>query len=165
MWNRVAGRYGARTVARLRIALLASALALAAFAACRMGRTTIPEGADRPFDAMDRGQKAAFMAERVLPVMRETFQAFDPQRFASVDCATCHGPNAEARVYAMPNPDLPTLDPRGLYRKHRKDPAQHAIADFMWRTVQPTLARTLGVTYGPNGRIDCASCHPHDPPP
>ncbi len=149
-----------------RSTLLTAALAAAAAtAACRMGRTTVPEGADRPWDELDRGARAALMAERVLPAMRARFQAFDAQRFADFDCTTCHGSNAEARGYAMPNPDLPVLDPRGLYRKHRKDPAQHAIAEFMWKEVEPAMAKLLGVTYGPKGRLNCATCHPHDPAP
>lgn len=142
--------------------LLAGSLLVSA---CRMGRMTVPEGAEKPWDDMDRGERAAFMAQIVLPRMREVFQAFDPERFADFDCTTCHGKDAKARGFAMPSPDLPVLDPRGIYRKHRKDPAQHAIADFMWKEVQPEMGRLLGVTYGPKGRIDCATCHPHDPAP
>ena len=78
----------------------------------------------------------------MMPVMQRTFATKDPE----LTCRTCHGANAEAVAYKMPN-GLPPLDPAHL--------PTSKIADAMRRDVTPLLSEILGKAE------TCFSCHPN----
>jgi hypothetical protein len=105
---------------------------------------------------MSEEERMAHMTTVVEPRMATLFQQFDAQRFGDFGCRTCHGTGADDGSFAMPNPELPKLDPTLFYREARKE--HHAIADFMWKEVEPTMAEVLGLPRGEKG-IDCGSCH------
>jgi len=77
----------------------------------------------------------------MMPVMQRTFATKDPE----LTCRTCHGANAEAVAYKMPN-GLPPLDPAHL--------PTGKIADAMRRDVTPLLSDILSKAE------TCFSCHP-----
>jgi len=77
----------------------------------------------------------------MMPVIQRTFATADPE----LNCRTCHGANAEAVAYAMPN-GLPPLDPGHM--------PTGKVADAMRRDVTPLLSEILGKTE------TCFSCHP-----
>jgi hypothetical protein len=108
---------------------------------------------------MGHEERIAHMEAVVEPQMGATFQSFDASRFADFGCETCHGPGAEDGTFAMPNRELPRLDPSFFYRKHRKEAPE--ITHFMWKTVRPNMADLLGLPEGDKG-IDCSSCHLED---
>jgi hypothetical protein len=47
-----------------------------------------------------------YMKQVVVPKMRLVFRQFDRDEFKKFGCETCHGKNAKAREFKMPNPDL-----------------------------------------------------------
>ncbi len=77
----------------------------------------------------------------MMPVIQRTFATESPE----LNCRTCHGANAEAVAYKMPN-GLPALDPARM--------PTGKIADAMRRDVTPLLSDILGKTE------TCFSCHP-----
>lgn len=105
---------------------------------------------------MSHADRELYMTTMVLPHMRETFTGFDPDRFASFDCATCHVTGAAAGDYAMPDPGIPKLSRLHFGREHqRKHPE---TVRFMWEQVEPEMSALLG---GPKGKrgFNCRSCH------
>ena len=40
-------------------------------------------------------QRAQYMKEVVMPAMAKSFQGFNAEEFANMDCTTCHGPGAK----------------------------------------------------------------------
>ena len=77
----------------------------------------------------------------MMPVIQRTFATADPE----LNCRTCHGANAEAVAYAMPN-GLPPLDPGHM--------PTGKVAEAMRRDVTPLLSEILGKSE------TCFSCHP-----
>jgi hypothetical protein len=105
---------------------------------------------------MSTGERIEHMSSVVAPRMQAHFQEFDRARFSDFGCPTCHGASAEDGSFAMPNPDLPHLDPSSFYKKHRKESPE--IARFMWKVVEPEMANLLGLPRGEDG-FHCANCH------
>jgi hypothetical protein len=85
----------------------------------------------------------------VLPNMARLFQAHAKSELPTLACVTCHGPNAEAVHYEMPN-GLPPLDPQ-----HMPTAASSPTARFMIEEVTPTMKDLLGVS-----SFGCFNCHP-----
>src|SRR6267142_6559142 len=54
-------------------------------------------------------KKLAYMKQTVMPAAREIFSGFEPVRFATMTCETCHGQGARDGSYKMPNRDLPHI--------------------------------------------------------
>lgn len=134
-------------------------LGMASLVACRSS-DTLPPGSSKHWDAMDAGARARHMTKVVMPAMKAEFQAFDAERFADFNCATCHGAGAKARGYAMPNPELPVLHPSGIYREPRKNHPE--MADFMWDRVEPKMAELLGkprYVVAHDKGFNCSGCH------
>src|SRR5690606_41760789 len=63
----------------------------------------------KSWDTMTRSERFQYMTDHVEPAMAAKFQAFDPQRFATFNCETCHGDDMVERQFAMPNPNLKVL--------------------------------------------------------
>jgi hypothetical protein len=112
------------------------------------------------FDALSASQKMELMKGTVTPNMKADFHAFDATDYADFDCKSCHGANASAKHFKMPNPDLPKLD---VEHGFAKDKAAHPKAmEFMQQKVQPRMAKMLGQpehsTAHPDG-FGCMDCH------
>jgi hypothetical protein len=54
-------------------------------------------------------QKKAHMAQVVLPRAGAVFRAWQPDRFAQVNCTLCHGSGARTGDFHMPTAHLPRL--------------------------------------------------------
>jgi hypothetical protein len=114
--------------------------------------------ASTPFASMTGAQKGQFMGQVVLPRMAEVFKGHDAQRYAKFDCSTCHGDNADAVGFHMPNdlPALPAADPMAQANAH--DPA---VAKFMAEVVTPTMRELLQAPPSDAAEgFDCFGCHP-----
>lgn len=100
------------------------------------------------------------MREQVLPDFKARFQAYDPVKYANFGCGSCHGPNAAARNYAMPNPDSEPLPLDGTLAYARKQDSK--ATEFMLDSIHPRMAELLGEPrYSetePNG-FRCTRCH------
>lgn len=114
---------------------------------------------------MSHEQKANHMSEVVVPAFRELLQSHDAERFAKVNCNTCHGPNARDKGFEMPNPDLPPLTmPSGDGPPFAEEKEKHPeITQFMMEKVTPKMVELLpGVTgYDPatGDGFGCFGCH------
>jgi hypothetical protein len=112
---------------------------------------------------MDKKQRGMFMAKVVMPRMREVFNEFDPKEFGTFTCATCHGKEAKAREFKMPNPDIFVLpgDAAGFGKLMKDKPNW---MKFMGEKVKPEMAKLLGMPEldpkNPQpGQFGCAECH------
>jgi hypothetical protein len=122
-----------------------------------------PSGPPQPWKEMTPQQRGKYMKEVVAPRMKVAFQEFDGHDFAKFSCATCHGEQAKARKFKMPNPDLPMLPatPAGFATLMEKKPK---IMKFMGGTVKPQMAALLGLPeFDPKnpqaGGFGCGACH------
>lgn len=111
------------------------------------------------FDRLDHEGQKEQMKTKVMPATRITFREFDPTEYAKFNCKTCHGKDAEARDFEMPNPSLPKLNWAKLEATTDAD-EQRAI-DFMIK-----LTHQMSVLLGdPERSVDnadgfgCLSCH------
>lgn len=113
---------------------------------------------DFDFDSLDRPAKVDFMKKQVVPAMKKAFQAFDPKKYATFGCKTCHGKDPQGSKYKMPNPELPKLDFAAL-EQGKQEPK---VAEFMSKVVKPEMAKLLHETEysdaNPNG-FGCLDCH------
>lgn len=115
-----------------------------------------------PFDEMSREDQEYYMVAFVLPIAAEQFRGYDAERYAAMECATCHGDDAEEHDYAMPSRYLPRLPAMGTpeWTAMTARPAY----TFMNETVTPTVRTQLGEpAYDPatGTGFGCYSCHPH----
>ncbi|MEZ4361154.1 MAG: hypothetical protein R3B48_13295 [Kofleriaceae bacterium] len=120
-------------------------------------------GADAfEFDKLTRRQKLAFMKQKVMPVMKEAFQSFDPVAFAEFTCKTCHGESGKANKHKMPTAELPKLD----FKKLKAGKQKPRIAEFMSDVINPKMAALLHQPEQseaqPNG-FGCLDCHVEKP--
>ena len=65
--------------------------------------------AEVPWKQMTKQQRGRYMKQVVTPKMQALFQAHDAKHYTKFGCATCHGKDAKAKGFEMPNPDLPKL--------------------------------------------------------
>jgi mono/diheme cytochrome c family protein len=107
-------------------------------------------------------QRGDYMKEVVTPRMQELFAAHDAERFAKVNCMTCHGEGALEGKFDMPNPEIASLpgNPEGFQALMETDPA---MMEFMATQVKPTMAELLDIpeydfTTG-EGEFGCMACH------
>lgn len=126
------------------------------------GADTI-QGPPKPWVEMDASERRRYMAESVLPTMATLFTEFDPERYADFSCMTCHGDNARAVGFHMPN-RLPVLWPSGTPEQRRMVELQPEMARFMFNRVLPTMTQLLGQPEWNNQDktgFSCFNCHPH----
>jgi len=103
-----------------------------------------------PWSELDHEQRAKFMRRVVVPTMKPLFQAFDPTRFRTFQCTTCHRRGGD---FHMPNPALFALPARP-----EQMPADKAEwVKFMTSEVRPEMAKLLGLSESEFG----CRCHPH----
>jgi hypothetical protein len=95
--------------------------------------------------------------------MKAAFQQFDGTEFKKFGCDTCHGKQAKARKFKMPNPDIHALptNPAAFAPLMEKKPK---MMKFMAETVKPQMAVLLGVPeFDPKqpeaGGFACTNCH------
>lgn len=107
---------------------------------------------------MNHEQKMEYMEHTVMPEMTRMFQEFDGHRFERFTCGTCHGANARAVNFHMPNGIAP-LDPSRI-------PAMFASQDrmevFMTQRLWPRMTELLGAQrYNPETHqgFGCLGCH------
>jgi hypothetical protein len=110
-------------------------------------------------------QRHAYMTEVVLPAFTTILQAYDPVEFDVVTCVTCHGEDALAVDYRMPNSPY-ALPESGQPYSDSEDPVRAAWGAFMEDTVTPQMARLLDLpvenTPDTPG-LGCYDCHRHAP--
>ncbi len=98
------------------------------------------------------------MKTKVVPTMKPLFQAFDAKKYAKFGCKTCHGKDAKATKFKMPNPSLPKLDFVAL-KAGKQAPK---VAEWMGKVVKPEMAKLLQVPeyteQNPKG-FGCLECH------
>ena len=86
------------------------------------------------------------MTFTVLPNMARTWRDFKHTEDASMTCRTCHGQDAEAVSYRMPNPSLAKIDPA--------HPPAGPVAEFMKTKMVPEMSDFVSAPVG------CNTCHP-----
>ena len=121
-------------------------------------------GPTRPWSRMTDREKGRYMDERVMPVMTALLQAYDPAEFADVTCATCHGANARAVHFHMPN-TLAPLPPFGTPASQALMARERRMFEFMGTRVVPVMAQLLGEQpYNPQTHqgFGCFNCHAHE---
>jgi hypothetical protein len=125
-------------------------LALSACSPARPGTAPAPSSpatarTGDDWSSMSWEDRHDLMTWTVLPNMSPVFQKVFATPDPSLSCRTCHGANAEAVAYKMPN-TLPPLDPARM--------PTGPVADAMKRAVVPEMTQLLGTTVG------CFTCHP-----
>lgn len=105
------------------------------------------------WDAMSKERKLEYMDATVMPRTKAAFVAYDPHRYAKLDCVSCHGREAATRGYAMPNPDL-LLEPTP-WNTTSADPATapSPMDAFMAGVVTKEMGRLVGRPFA------CFGCH------
>jgi hypothetical protein len=107
----------------------------------------------------DRGR---YMNDVVMPAMTALFQAYDPERYANVTCATCHGENARRVHFHMPTSSLAPLPAFGTEGWERMAAEHPRMMAFMAERMVPAMAQLLGQSpFDPQtGRgFGCMNCH------
>jgi hypothetical protein len=120
---------------------------------------------------MSGEQKGKFMKAVIVPKMKVLFQEFDAKQFAKFNCATCHGKEAKARKFKMPNPEIHSLPgtPAAFEAAMKKEPTWPKWAQFMGEKVKPQMATLLGLPqFDPKkpeaGGFGCQNCHTIEKP-
>jgi hypothetical protein len=105
--------------------------------------------------------KRAWMQKTVSPKMHDLFVAVDTPRYGDMSCKTCHGEGAVEGSFAMPNPELPKLDPSpAAFEKLSK--TNPKMFEFMAKQVEPTMASLIGEKpYDEKTKLgfNCFRCH------
>jgi hypothetical protein len=115
---------------------------------------------------MTKEQKGRFMKVAITPKMKETFQKFDADTFKQFNCSTCHGKDAKAKEFKMPNPDIAPLPntPEAFQAMMKKKPTWPKWTKFMAEQVEPQMAGLLGLhPFNPKAPdpndFGCVRCH------
>jgi hypothetical protein len=118
-------------------------------------------GASVNWAAMSKEHRKDYMKTVVMPQMKQTFIAFNADRYKSMTCVTCHGDGATDGKFTMPNPKLPKLpnSPEGFQRLMASKPE---VMQFMATKVKPQMAQLLGLPeFTPENKngFGCFACH------
>lgn len=116
------------------------------------------------WEQMSKKERDRYMEKVVNPKMKALFQAYDRQEFAKFGCSSCHGKNAKAKKYEMPNPGLPVLpdtEEEFMATVMKKKPE---AVKFMGEKVVPLMAELLGKpAFDPKAprpdAFSCEGCH------
>lgn len=114
--------------------------------------------ADMAWADVPAEQRGQWMAEVVVPAMAPLFQEHDAERYADFGCATCHGDDAQAVGFEMPN-GLAPLNPEQIPAMFQ---SEQPMATFMTQTVWPQMAQLLGeAPFNPETGegFSCLHCH------
>lgn len=120
-------------------------------------------GPPKPWAEMTRGERQGWMVAEVLPRLGPMFEEFDSSRFAGFDCSGCHGDDAAARNWAMPNPSILALHPTGSAEQQQMVRDYPDMCRFMFNRVVPTMQTLLGAqAYDAETQtgFSCYVCHP-----
>jgi hypothetical protein len=110
---------------------------------------------------MVKEQRIDYMKSVVLPRMKQAFTQFIPDRYAKMNCLTCHGDGAADGSFKMPNPRLPVL-PNSSEGFKELAADKPAVMDFMKNEVKPKMAALLGAPeWTPETKtgFGCGACH------
>ena len=110
--------------------------------------------------SMNKDQKKDYMKASFSPKMKSDFIAFDAQKYAAMNCATCHGDGAKDGSFTMPNPGLPKLSFADGFKKHMDKTPE--MTKFMMNVVVPDSAALVGQQpYDPKTKqgFGCMKCH------
>ena len=91
-------------------------------------------------------ERHSVMTFTVLPNMARAWRDFRATKDPEMTCRTCHGQDAEAVNYRMPNPALSHVDPA------RVPPGP--VAQFMKTKMVPEMRELTG-----SPSLDCNTCH------
>jgi hypothetical protein len=115
---------------------------------------------------MTKEQKGKYMKAVVNPKMKVAFQKYDPEEFKKFGCATCHGKEAKAKEFKMPNPDIHPLPgtPEAFQAMMKQKPSWEKWTKFMSGEVVPQMAAMLGKPAFDFKKPDpaafsCQACH------
>ncbi|MFK7988126.1 MAG: hypothetical protein AB8I08_19050 [Sandaracinaceae bacterium] len=117
-----------------------------------------PALADMAWEDVPEDQRGQWMAEVVVPAMQPVFAEHDATRFADFGCATCHGEDAAAVHFEMPNGVAP-LNPADIPAMFQ---SEQPMAQFMVQTVWPQMTELLGeAPYDAETHegFSCMNCH------
>lgn len=118
----------------------------------------------KPWAEMTPEEKGQYMGAEVLPYFRTLFREYDPEEFATVNCATCHGADMNERGFEMPNPDILALHPSGTPEQQAMVEAHPRMVRFMFRHVVPAMRQMLDqpeFDEETGEGFSCYFCHPH----
>jgi hypothetical protein len=118
-------------------------------------------GPPMPWASMTKDQRKDYMKTTVMPQMKQTFIAFNADRYKAMNCVTCHGDGVADGKFTMPNPKLPKLpaSPAGFQKLMSDKPA---VMQFMATKVKPQMAHLLGMPeFTPESKsgFGCFQCH------
>ena len=130
------------------------AVSLVALFSASCGASQSPQiepPADNEWASFDFEERHERMTLYVLPAMARRFRQHRNTEFATLTCLSCHGPDAEAVDYRMPNGLLP-LDPQAMPDTEE--------ARWMAEVVVPSFDRSALA----GGTTTCYSCHEREIP-
>jgi hypothetical protein len=115
------------------------------------------------WENMTLEQRKKLMKTKVLPELKEAFQAFDAKKYKKFTCVTCHGDGATDGKFKMPNAKLPKLpaptDRAAFTALQQKKPE---VVKFMGTVVTKKVAEIIGLPewspQTPKG-FGCYACH------
>lgn len=124
------------------------------------------DGKKVDWENLSFAERKKLMKSAVLPELKKAFQAFDPKKYKTFTCATCHGDGATDGKFKMPNAKLPKLPPptdrAAFLALQQKKPE---VVKFMGTVVTPKIVGLLGLTewspQNPKG-FGCYGCHTAD---
>jgi cytochrome c553 len=146
------------------LAFLFSAVASAGIAGADTPPATTPiEAGKVDWEKMSFSQRKKLMKTAVLPELKQAFQSFDPKKYKTFTCVTCHGDGATDGKFKMPNAKLPKLpaptDRAGFTALQEKKPD---LVKFMGTVVAKKVAELVGLPewspQNPKG-FGCYACH------
>ena len=152
------------------LALSSLALVSLAVLCLSAARAADPTPASNPgvakkvdWEHMSFDERKKLMKTSVFPELKKAFQVFDPKKYKTFTCATCHGEGATNGKFKMPNAALPKLPTPGdrvaMTALQQKKPEAFK---FMETVVKPKVSELIGVPgwtpQNPKG-VGCYTCH------
>ncbi|NOY90796.1 MAG: hypothetical protein GXP55_06250 [Deltaproteobacteria bacterium] len=113
---------------------------------------------EAPWADMDAQARNDYMIGKVLPIMDEAFRNHDAAEYPELQCEACHGPDGEARRYAMPSAHASIVPEPGTRPWTGMEATFPEMVEFMQSEVVPKMTSIMG------REITCASCHPSAAP-